>query len=160
VRPRRRTARPVRAGASLAGWPHGAWAQVPLALPLRYGLLDRALRPAQSAGAAHPLAPRSWSWAGAWRRAGPLGGLPCLLQYYQERRAVAGWEGLNDLHRPWQNDRTNGTLRYLDAPFEGEEMLEADSSSCEVWPCSITGSPRSQRALSSRGYGKLGFCID
>jgi len=32
---------------------------------------------------------------------------------------------------PWQNDRTNGTVRYLDAPFEGEELLELIEL-CEV----------------------------
>jgi len=47
-----------------------------------------------------------------------------LCSTTRERGACAAGKVLNDLQSPLAERRTNGTVRYLDAPFEGEELLE------------------------------------
>ncbi|APD49398.1 arginine repressor [Synechococcus sp. CS-602] len=137
----------------------GGWAQVPLALPLRTGLLDPAAAPRPNRPEQRILLPHSsLELELELASCRPAGAAPLLLQYYQGTEGLCGWEGLNDLHRPWQNDRTNGTVRYLDAPFEGEELLELIEL-CEVVALLHNGIA-TQQSLSLGGYGSLGFCID
>ena len=45
-------------------------------------------------------------------------GCELLLQFYQGTEGLCGWEALNDLQRPWQNDRQNGTVRYMGEPWQ------------------------------------------
>ena len=51
-------------------------------------------------------------------------GCELLLQFYQGTEGLCGWEALNDLQRPWQNDRQNGTVRYMGEPWQGSNLLE------------------------------------
>jgi len=123
------------------------WSQVPLALPIRTGLLDangeelRALLP-------HSCLEMELS----------CGNTVMRLQYYQGTEGLCGWEGLNDLHRPWQNDRHNGTVRYLGEPWQGDQLLQA-LRLCDVIAL-IHNLEASERQLLHGGYGSLGFCID
>jgi len=135
----------------------GDWAQVPLALPLRTGLLDPAAAPGPDRPEQRFLLPHS-SLEMELVPSRPAEAAPLLLQYYQGTEGLCGWEGLNDLHRPWQNDRANGTVRYFDTPFEGEELLELIEL-CEVVALLHNGIA-TQQGLSFGGYGSLGFCID
>jgi len=126
---------------------NGGWSQVPLALPMRSGLLGRDGQELRS------LLPHS-----------------CLelelrcheqvfrLQYYQGTEGLCGWEPLNDLQRPWQNDRRNGTVHYLGESYRGERLLELVDL-CEVIAL-IHNLEASDRQLPRGGYGALGFCID
>ncbi|NDC16238.1 MAG: hypothetical protein EBZ76_14040, partial [Synechococcaceae bacterium WB9_2_170] len=70
------------------------WVQVPLALPMRTGLLDTEGQEQQA------LLPHS-----CLELAMSHGGQSILLQYYQGTEGLCGWEALNDLERPWQNNR-------------------------------------------------------
>ena len=125
----------------------GPWQQVPIALPLRTGLLDSSGQEIQS------LLPHS---SVELELQGP--GVQLLLQFYQGTEGLCGWEALNDLQRPWQNDRHNGTVRYQGEPFRGESLLEL-MDLCDViaW---VHNSLASQAQLRLGGYGTLGFCID
>jgi hypothetical protein len=71
---------------------------------------------------------------------------------------LCGWEGLNDLQRPWQNDRQNGTVRYLGEPWQGDRLLHA-MRLCDLMAL-IHNLEASERRLVHGGYGSLGFCID
>jgi hypothetical protein len=125
----------------------GGWSQVPLALPIRTGLLGTDGEEVQS------LLPHS-----------------CLelelrspeqllrLQYYQGTEGLCGWEALNDLQRPWQNDRHNGTVHYLGEPYEGERLQQLFDL-LEVIAL-VHNLEASERQLLHGGYGSLGFCID
>lgn len=125
----------------------GGWSQVPLALPIRTGLLGADGEEVQS------LLPHS-----------------CLelelrspeqllrLQYYQGTEGLCGWEALNDLQRPWQNDRHNGTVHYLGESYEGERLQELFDL-LEVIAL-VHNLEASERQLLHGGYGSLGFCID
>jgi hypothetical protein len=125
----------------------GGWSQVPLALPIRTGLLNCAGDERAS------LLPHSCLEL-ELRNANEL----LRLQYYQGTEGLCGWEALNDLQRPWQNDRHNGTVHYLGEPYAGERLLQlldlleviALVHNCEA----------SERQLLHGGYGSLGFCID
>lgn len=133
-------------GASLP-FEAGGWSQVPLALPIRTGLLGADGEEVQS------LLPHS-----------------CLelelrspeqllrLQYYQGTEGLCGWEALNDLQRPWQNDRHNGTVHYLGEPYEGERLQQLFDL-LEVIAL-VHNVEASERQLLHGGYGSLGFCID
>ncbi|MEB3176028.1 MAG: hypothetical protein VKJ87_00350 [Synechococcus sp.] len=125
----------------------GPWQQVPIALPLRSGLLDR------HGNEIHALLPHS---SVELELQGP--GVQLLLQFYQGTEGLCGWEALNDLQRPWQNDRQNGTVRYQGEPFSGNNLLEL-MDLCDViaW---VHNSLASQAQLRLGGYGTLGFCID
>ena len=86
--------------------------QVPLAVPYRTGLLDHgeeleALLPHCSLEL--ELTP-------------PDAPAPTLLQYYQGTEGFNGWAAMNDLHRPWQNDRTNGSVAYPGEPIEAAQL--------------------------------------
>jgi len=134
-------------GASLPDG-QGGWRQVPIALPLRTGLLEA------SGTEAMALLPHT---ALELRLEQPQGAL-LLLQYYQGTEGLCGWEALNDLHRPWQNDRENGTVRYLGEPFEGESLLSLIDLS-ELMAL-VHNRLAARLGLRFGGYGSLGFCID
>jgi len=125
---------------------HG-WTQVPLALPMRTGLLD-ADGQEQQALLPHSCLEMEWS----------LGASTISLQYYQGTEGLCGWEALNDLDRPWQNNRHNGTVRYLGEPFQGDQLLEV-LDLCD-WMALVHNHQSSAMQLAYGGYGSLGFCID
>ena len=124
------------------------WRQIPLAVPYRTGLEDKqgqelmALLPHCS----FELELRS-----------PEDDL-ILLQYYQGTEGLNGWAALNDLHRPWQNDRHNGTVAYPGSVFNGEQLALALTIS------ELMGAIHNWVAMKDEmrigGYGAIGFCID
>ena len=81
-----------------------------------------------------------------------------LLQYYQGTEGLNGWAAMNDLHRPWQNDRHNGTVAYPGLVFTGEQLGLALTIS------ELMGAVHNWVAMADElrigGYGALGFCID
>ncbi len=125
----------------------GGWSQVPIALPIRTGLLGPQGLELQS------LLPHSCLEL-ELRREEKL----ILLQYYQGTEGFCGWEGLNDLDRPWQNNRHNGTVRYLGERWDGER-LQAAMALCDVMAL-VHNSESDAGQLWLGGYGALGFCID
>jgi len=125
----------------------GGWCQVPLALPIRTGLLGADGEEVQS------LLPHSCL---ELELRGPNQLL--RLQYYQGTEGLCGWEALNDLSRPWQNDRHNGTVHYLGEPYEGERLQQLFDL-LEVIAL-VHNHEASDRQLLHGGYGSLGFCID
>ncbi len=125
----------------------GGWSQVPLALPIRTGLLGADGEEVQS------LLPHSCL---ELELRGPDQLL--RLQYYQGTEGLCGWEALNDLQRPWQNDRHNGTVHYLGEPYEGERLQQLFDL-LEVIAL-VHNHEASDRQLLHGGYGSLGFCID
>jgi len=133
-------------GASLPQEADG-WSQVPLALPIRTGLLGADGEEVQS------LLPHSCL---ELELRGP--GQLLRLQYYQGTEGLCGWEALNDLQRPWQNDRHNGTVHYLGEPYEGERLQQLFDL-LEVIAL-VHNHEASDRQLLHGGYGSLGFCID
>jgi len=134
-------------GASLPLEGGEGWSQVPLALPIRTGLLD-------GAGAERVSLLPHCCLEMEWRRDGEI----IRLQYYQGTEGLCGWEGLNDLHRPWQNDRHNGTLRYFGERYTGER-LSAALDLCDGMAL-VHNLEASERHLLHGGYGPLGLCID
>ncbi|MBM5795186.1 MAG: hypothetical protein FJ049_03545 [Cyanobacteria bacterium M_surface_7_m2_037] len=125
----------------------GGWSQVPLALPIRTGLLGADGDDVQS------LLPHSCL---ELELRGP--GQLLRLQYYQGTEGLCGWEALNDLQRPWQNDRHNGTVHYLGEPYAGERLQQLFDL-LEVIAL-VHNLEASERQLLHGGYGSLGFCID
>ena len=127
----------------------GGWSQVqvPMALPIRTGLLGADGEEVQS------LLPHSCLEL-------ELRGHNHLLrlQYYQGTEGLCGWEALNDLQRHWQNDRLNGTVHYLGEPYEGERLQQLFDL-LEVIAL-VHNHEASERQLIHGGYGSLGFCID
>jgi hypothetical protein len=80
------------------------------------------------------------------------------LQWFQGTTGLCGWDALNDLHRPWQNDRQNGTVRYLGEPFSPDQwstLLHMTELIALVHNLEAT-----DQHLRLGGYGSLGFCID
>ena len=134
-------------GASLPMEGEEGWRQVPLALPIRTGLLD-------GAGAERVALLPHCCLEMEWRREGEI----IRLQYYQGTEGLCGWEGQNDLHRPWQNDRQNGTLRYFGERYTGER-LTAVLDLCDGMAL-VHNLEASERHLLDGGYGPLGLCID
>ena len=134
-------------GASLPLASGEGWSQVPLALPIRTGLLDGNGEERVS------LLPHCCLEM-EWRRDNAL----IRLQYYQGMEGLCGWEGLNDLHRPWQNDRHNGTLHYFGEPYRGER-LSAALNLCDAMAL-VHNLEATDRHLFHGGYGPLGLCID
>ena len=124
------------------------WLQVPLAVPYRTGLLDsgeelEALLPHCSLEL--ELTP-------------PDEQAPTLLQYYQGTEGFNGWAAMNDLHRPWQNDRNNGSVAYPGEPIEAARLgLALDL--CDLM-AAVHNTAAAQGKLRTGGYGALGFCID
>jgi len=122
----------------------GGWSQVPIALPIRTGLLGPQGLELQS------LLPHSCLEL-ELRREEEL----ILLQYYQGTEGFCGWEGLNDLDRPWQNNRHNGTVRYLGERWDGER-LQAAMALCDVMAL-VHNSESDAGQLWLGGYGALGI---
>ncbi|MGB1195926.1 MAG: hypothetical protein ACPG3W_04510 [Synechococcus sp.] len=124
------------------------WSQIPLAVPYRTGLCDsqgeerRALLPHCSLE----------------MELQPDHGEPFLLQYYQGTEGLNGWAALNDLNRPWQNDRSNGTVAYPGPELTGE-TLSAALDLCDLMGA-VHNSAAQQNRLVIGGYGALGYCID
>ena len=81
-----------------------------------------------------------------------------LLQYYQGVEGLNGWAALNELQRPWQNDRSNGTVNNPANEISGEQLGET------LDLCELMGAVHNSEAQFSHlhmgGYGALGFCID
>jgi hypothetical protein len=134
-------------GASLPLASGEGWRQVPIALPIRTGLLDGYGQERVS------LLPHCCLEM-EWRRDNDL----IRLQYYQGIEGLCGWEGLNDLQRPWQNDRHNGTLRYLGERHQAERLQEV-LDFCDGMAL-VHNLEASERHLLHGGYGPLGLCID
>lgn len=124
------------------------WRQVPLGLPLRTGLLD------PHGEEAVALLPHTALELSLEHGEGAL----LRLQYYQGNEGFCGWKPLNDLHRPWQNDSGNGTVRYVGSVFRDQRLLELIDLT-EVMAL-IHNRLASTLALPYGGYGCLGFCID
>ena len=124
------------------------WLQIPLAVPYRTSLLDETGEEIQA------LMPHS----SLEMELQPPSGSPLLLQYYQGIEGLNGWAALNELHRPWQNDRNNGTVAYQAAELRGEQLGET------LDLCELMAAVHNSEALCSHlhmgGYGALGFCID
>lgn len=121
--------------------------QIPLALPLRTGLLDSDGQEVLSL-LPHTALELELSRDDALLR----------LQWYQGTGGLCGWDGLNDLRRPWQNDHQTGTVRYLGEPFAAAQLPEL-MRLCELI-AQVHNLEASARHLRLGGYGSLGFCID
>ena len=130
---------------------HGqqGWRQIPLALPYRTGLLQENGKELES------LLPHC---SLELELTPPNGGAANLLQYYQGTEGLNGWAALNDLHRPWQNDRQNGTVVYPGACMEGALLGQA-LDLCDLM-AAVHNSAAASGHLRTGGYGALGFCID
>lgn len=126
----------------------GGWRQIPLALPYRTGLLA-------DGNEIEALLPH----CSLELELTPADGEPAsLLQYYQGTEGLNGWAAMNDLHRPWQNDRFNGTVNYPGEPLEGQSLgLALDL--CDLM-AAVHNSAAAEGHLRTGGYGALGFCID
>ena len=124
------------------------WVQIPLAVPYRTGLINETGEEIQA------LMPH----ASLELELQPPLGSPLLLQYYQGVEGLNGWAALNELHRPWQNDRSNGTVAYQSSELRGEQLAET------LDLCELMGAVHNSEARFSHlhmgGYGALGFCID
>ena len=124
------------------------WLQIPLAVPYRTGLVDETGEDIQA------LMPHS----SLEMELLPPSGSPLLLQYYQGVEGLNGWAALNELHRPWQNDRSNGTVTYQATELRGEQLGET-LDVCELM-AAVHNSEAQFSHLQMGGYGALGFCID
>jgi len=133
-------------GASLVD-SEGSVHQVPLALPIRTGLLDR------DAQEQRTLLPHA-----ALQLELTRDDLQLRLQYYQGTEGLCGWQGLNDLQRPWQNDAEKGTVRFVGEPFSAEQ-LEPLLALTEVIAL-LHNRQADAHHLRLGGYGALGFCLD
>jgi len=127
--------------------PGEATRQIPLGLPLRTGLLDDA---GEEVTTLLPHTALELELTQAERS--------IRLQWFQGTGGFCGWDALNDLHRPWQNDRHNGSVRYLGEPF-GEAELPRLMQLCELIAL-VHNQEATERHLRQGGYGSLGFCID
>ncbi len=127
--------------------PGGPTRQIPLALPMRTGLLDQAGQEVLS------LLPHTALELELSRDAELL-----RLQWYQGTGGLCGWDGLNDLRRPWQNDHQTGTVRYLGEPFAAAQLPDL-MRLCELI-AHVHNLEASESHLRLGGYGSLGFCID
>ena len=134
-------------GASTHNGEH--WQQIPLAVPYRTGLLDangeeiRALLPHCSLEMElQPPNPEADT---------------VLVQYYQGTEGLNGWAALNDQHRPWQNDRSNGTVAYPTDELRDQPLEEA------LDLCELMGAVHNSEAqfsdLHGGGYGALASAL-
>ena len=134
-------------GACFRNQQDGDWQQIPIGLPMRSGLLD------QNSQEITMLLPHS---AVELELSGE--GCELLLQFYQGTEGLCGWEALNDLQRPWQNDRHNGTVRYMGEPMQGSKLLELMDLTDVM--AHVHNSLASELQLRWGGYGTVGYCID
>ncbi len=65
---------------------------------------------------------------------------------------------MNDLHRPWQNDRHNGTVAYPSQPLTQQRL--ADAIEITELIAAVHNMEASSQKLHLGGYGALGYCID
>ncbi len=102
-------------GASTPSADSKQWNQIPLAVPYRTGLqeIDQT--------EIHALIPH----ACLEMELQPPQGEAVLLQYYQGTEGLNGWAAMNDLDRPWQNGRSNGTVRYGPTVFRDQQLSDA-----------------------------------
>lgn len=121
--------------------------QIPLALPMRTGLLDARGEEATTLLLHTALELELQQGEQALR-----------LQWFQGTGGLCGWDALNDLHRPWQNDRANGTVRYLGEPFTAVELPTVLQLSELI--ALLHNQEATAHQLRLGGYGSLGFCID
>ena len=134
-------------GASTAG-DDGIWLQIPLAVPYRTGLLRHGLE-------IESLLPH----CSLELELQPPDGAECvLLQFHQSTEGLNGWAAMNDLDRPWQNDRHNGTVAYPGEPLEADQ-LDLTLDLCDLM-AAVHNSTAAAGQLRFGGYGALGFCID
>ncbi len=124
------------------------WLQIPLAVPYRTGLQD------ETGAEIQALMPHS----SMEMELLPPSGSPLLVQYYQGVEGLNGWAALNELHRPWQNDRSNGTVAYQTTELRDEQLGET-LDLCELM-AAVHNSEAQLSHLQMGGYGALGFCID
>ncbi len=135
-------------GASTPADDHNHWRQIPLAVPYRTGLQNK------NATEIAALLPH----ACLEMELQPPEGESVLLQYYQGTEGLNGWAAMNDLNRPWQNGRTNGTVQYPQTPFRDQQLANA-LDLCELMGA-VHNSEASMENLQLGGYGAIGFCID
>ena len=126
----------------------GGWRQIPLAVPYRTGLEDEHNQEILA------LLPH----CSFEMELKPQKGDSFLLQYYQGIEGVNGWAAMNDLHRPWQNDRHNGTVAYPGEPFTGQRL--SDAMEFTELMAAVHNLAASTDHLHLGGYGALGYCID
>ena len=135
-------------GASTPGADRHQWTQIPLAVPYRTGLQETNQKEL------HALLPH----ACLELELQPPEDETVLLQYYQGTEGLNGWAAMNDLDRPWQNGRSNGTVRYAPTVFRDRQLADAVEL-CELMGA-IHNSEASMGNLHLGGYGAIGFCID
>ncbi len=127
---------------------NGSWRQIPLAVPYRTGIEND-----QNEEILALLTHCSFEM-----ELKSLAGEIILLQYCQGIEGVNGWFALNDLHRPWQNDRHNGTVTYPGESFTEQRLCEAMEFT-ELM-AAVHNMEASSHQLRIGGYGALGYCID
>ena len=135
-------------GASTPTGGKSRWSQIPLAVPYRTGLQDLRQKEFKA------LLPH----ACLEMELQPPVGESVLLQYYQGTEGLNGWAAMNDLDRPWQNGRSNGTVKYSQTAFCDQQLADA-LDLCELMGA-IHNSEASMENLQMGGYGAIGFCID
>ncbi|ABM78597.1 hypothetical protein [Prochlorococcus marinus] len=126
----------------------GRWLQVPLAMPYRTGLEDDRNQEILS------LLPH----CSFELELQPQDNDSILLQYCQGIEGMNGWVAMNDLHRPWQNDRHNGTVAYPSQPSTQQRL--ADAIEITELIAAVHNVEASSQKLHLGGYGALGYCID
>ena len=135
-------------GASTPSADSNQWNQIPLAVPYRTGLQETNQKEINA------LLPH----ACLEMELQPPEGETVLLQYYQGTEGLSGWAAMNDLDRPWQNGRSNGTVQYSPTVFHDQQLSDAVDL-CELMGA-IHNSEASMENLHLGGYGAIGFCID
>ena len=135
-------------GASTSSADSNQWSQIPLAVPYRTGLQEKNQKEINA------LLPH----ACLEMELRPPEGESVLLQYYQGTEGLNGWAAMNDLDRPWQNGRSNGTVHYSPTVFQDQQLTDAIDL-CELMGA-IHNSEASMGKLHLGGYGAIGFCID
>ena len=124
------------------------WNQIPLAVPYRTGLQETNQKEINA------LLPH----ACLELELQPPEDETVLLQYYQGTEGLNGWAAMNDLDRPWQNGRSNGSVQYSPTVFRDQQLSDAVEL-CELMGA-VHNSEASMHNLHLGGYGAIGFCID
>ena len=135
-------------GASTPCSESNQWNQIPLAVPYRTGLQETNQKEINA------LLPH----ACLELELQPPEDETVLLQYYQGTEGLNGWAAMNDLDRPWQNGRSNGSVQYSPTVFRDQQLSDAVEL-CELMGA-IHNSEASMDNLHLGGYGAIGFCID
>ena len=135
-------------GASTPSSDSNQWNQIPLAIPYRTGLQETNQKEINA------LLPH----ACLELELQPPEDDTVLLQYYQGTEGLNGWAAMNDLDRPWQNGRSNGSVQYSPTVFRDQQLSDAVEL-CELMGA-IHNSEAGMENLHLGGYGAIGFCID